>query len=227
MLGLIAATTTRLADAAAALAEASAALRPFGPWGGALVAAAGIAALTVGARHARVLAVWGGAAAGVLAALTLFRPIQARVGISPSVATWVCALVGAAACGFFPSAFTFLAGALPGALVGGDILGGAVGPVSGALLGGIVGLAAERLVTAAFASFTGGILAALGLSAALASYAFAREIGARPFAIAAVAIVLGIAGTAFQVRRGPPRRPEPPPLPPGQYGPHEWRGGTR
>jgi hypothetical protein len=222
----LAATTAGVIEAVAALADAAAALRPFGPWGGALVAAAGIAALTVGTRHARVLAVWGGTAVGVLAAFALHRPLQAGLGIAPSIATWVCALAGAAACGFIPKAFTFLAGALPGALVGAEILGGAVGPVAGALLGGIGGVAAGGLVTAAFASFTGGVLAALGLSAAFAPLAFAREIGARPFALAAVALVLGVAGTAFQARRGPPRRPEPPPLPPGPYEPHEWRGGT-
>lgn len=223
----LAATTAPLVDAVAALADASAALRPFGPWAGALVLAAGIAALTVGARHGRVLAVWGGAAVGSLAAVGLQRPIQAGLGIGPSIAVWACALAVAAGCGIFPRAFTFVAGALPGALLGAEVLGGAVGPVAGGLLGGIAGVAVGRLVTAAFASFTGGALAALGLSAALAPWAFGRELGARPFALAAVALVLGIAGTAFQARSGPVRRPPPPPLPPGPYEPHEWRGGTR
>jgi hypothetical protein len=204
----LAAAAARLGEAVAALAAAAAALRPFGTWGGALVAAAGIAGLTIGARHARVLGVWGGAAAGALAAAALHRPIQAHVGFSASLAQWASAALVAAGCGLFPGAFPLVAGALPGAAIGVEVpLGGepALGAAAGALAGAIAGVAAPRLVGAAFASFVGAAVTVLGASAALATNPLARELAARPFALGGVAIVLAIAGTAFQAARPPPR----------------------
>lgn len=217
----------RLGDAVAALADAAAALRPIGPWGGVLVAAAGIAALTVGARHARAVAVWGGAAVGALALLALRRPIEAHLGLSPSVAALAGGAALALACGIFPGAFPFAAGALVGAFLGGEIVGDVVGVGAGALMGGFAGVALGRRVTAAFAAFAGGVLAALGLTAAFAWIPLAREVGARPFALAGMALVLGIAGTAYQAGRPETAPPPQRPPPPAARDPQEWPGGTR
>jgi hypothetical protein len=223
------ATATRLGDAVSALADAAAALRPIGPWGGVLVTAAGIAALTVGARHARVVAAWGGAEAGALAVLALHRPIEAHLGLSPAVAVCVGGAAVGVACGAFPAGFPFAAGALIGAFLGGEIVVDLIGVVAGALVGGLAGVALGRLITAAFASFTGGVLAALGLATAFAWVSLAREMAARPFALAGMALVLGIAGTAYQAGRPPPPPQQPPPPPTVQREPEEWpwKGSTR
>ena len=208
----LAATAARLSEAVAALGGAAAALSPHGPWAGALVTGPGVVALVAGARHARALALWGGAAVGALAALALHRPIQAHLGLSPTTAAWALGAAGAVLCGAFPGAFPLAAGALPGAVIGAGVaLGGrpALGAAAGAVAGGVAGMAAARLVTAAFAALVGGVLTVLGLSAALASFPLARELAGRPFALAAVALVLGIAGAAFQSgRRQPSGEPE-------------------
>jgi hypothetical protein len=224
----LAAAAAHLGEAVSALAAAAAALRPVGPWGGALVAVAGIAGLTMGARHPRVLGVWGGAVAGGLAAAALHGPIQAYLGVSPSLVAWAGGVAGAAVCGIFPGAFPLVAGALPAGVLGVQVpLAGqpAFGAAAGALAGAIAGVSAARLVTAAFASFVAGAVAVLGASTALVSQPLAREIAARPFALAGLTLVLGIAGTAFQASRPAARaqranRPEGAAerLPPGERG---------
>lgn len=221
---LTASAAVRIGAAVSALADAAAALRPIGTWGGMLVAAAGVAALTVGARHARVVAVWGGAAAGALAVLALHRPIEAHLGLSPAVAACAGGAAMAVACGVFPGVFPLAAGALIGAFLVGEVLGDLVSIGAGALVGGLGGVALGCRVTAAFASFVGGVLSALGLTAAFASVPLAREIGARPFALAGMALVLGIAGTAYQAGRpalAPPPAPRSPTPPPARD-PQEW-----
>jgi hypothetical protein len=220
----LAATAARLGDAIGALSDAVAALRPIGPWCGWLLAAAGIAALTVGARHARAVAVWGGAAVGALALLALHRPIEAHLGLSPSVASCAGGAAMALACGVFPGAFPFAAGALAGAFLGAGVMGDMIGVGVGALVGGFAGVATGRRVTAAFASFAGGVLAVVGLSAAFTWLPLAREIGGRPFALAGMAIVLGIAGTAYQAGRPAPAPPPRSPTPPPARDPQEWPG---
>jgi hypothetical protein len=218
------AAASRLGDAIGALAAATAALRPIGPWAGWLVAAVGIAALTVGARHTRVVAVWGGAAVGALAPLALHRPIEAHLGLSPAVASCAGGAAVAFACGIFPGAFPFAAGALAGGFLGAWVMGDMIGVGAGALVGAFAGVAAGLRVNAAFASFAGGVLAALGLSAAFAWLPLARELGGRPFALAGVALVLGIAGTAYQAGRPAPPPPPRSPTPPPARDPQEWPG---
>lgn len=117
---------------------------------------------------------------------------------------FVGAAAGGVACGRYPWAFPVAAGALPAALLGATVpLGGraAFGAGAGALLGGIVGLAFARFVAAAFASAVGGVLLAAGAVAAAAPRPLARELAAHPFALAALALVCAIAGTAYQLAR--------------------------
>lgn len=205
----------RLAEGVRALSAAVDVLRPLGPWGGVLVLAAGLGALTVGARFRRPLAVWGGALVGAVAAIALERSIEAHLGVGSAVAPWILAALGAAVCGIFPAAFPFAAGALPGALLGSAVPafgGAALGAALGGGAGGIAGLAATRVVTAGFASLAGGVLVVVGLVAAGGSHPLARELSARPFALAALALVLAISGAAYQVARGPAAPPGPPSL---------------
>ena len=204
-----------LADGMTALSTAVEAVRSLGAWAGAVLALLGVASLTVATRFARPLAAWGGAVLGAAWALALHRPIQAHLGAGPALAAAAGALAAGAACGAFPAAFPFAAGALPGALLGAAVpLAGsaALGVGAGALLGGIVGLAAGRVVRAAFASLTGGVLVAVGLVAAAGLRPFARELAERPFALAGLALVLGIAGTAFQIGRDAAAASGPEPL---------------
>lgn len=206
----LAATAARLSDAVVALGEAAATLRPLGPWAGALIAGIGLAALTIGARQRRMLALWGGAAVGALAALAVGRLVQAHLGLSPSTVVWIGGAAGAALCAAFPALFPPAAGALAGAVVGGELPLSSVPGVpaaAGAAVGAIAGVASSRLVAAGFASFFGGALVVLGLSTALGGHPLAHELADRPFALAAVALVLGIAGTAFQGARRPPAEP--------------------
>jgi hypothetical protein len=212
------AVASAAAGAAEALVALADAVRPFGPWAGTLVAAAGLAALAVATRFRRPLAVLGGAALGVLAAFALRGRLAAHLGLSVAPAALVAAVAGGAACGLWPWAFPVAAGALPGALLGGTVpLAGRalLGAAAGAALGGVVGAAFARVVGAAFAAGAGGALAAVGLAVALDGHPLAREIARRPFALAAVALVLAIAGAAFQLsRRDPAPAREAPPLRP-------------
>jgi hypothetical protein len=117
-----------------------------------------------------------------------------------------------------PGAFPFAAGALPVALVGAEVpLAGraVVGAAAGALLLGLAGLALGRVVSAAFASLCGGALLAAGVVAAFGKAPFARELAERPAALAGAALVLAVAGAAFQLARSREapgaRSPESPP----------------
>jgi hypothetical protein len=200
----LAAAVQPLADGIAALSGAVEAVRSLGAWAGALLVLLGVATLTVATRFARPLAAWGGAVLGAIGALALHRPIQAHLGAAPHLAAAVGALAAGLAFGAFPAAFPFAVGALPGALVGLAVpLAGsaALGAGAGVLVGGIVGMAAARVVKAGFASLTGGLLVAVGLAAAAGARPLGRELAARPFVLAGLAIVLGIAGAAFQMGR--------------------------
>jgi hypothetical protein len=216
---------SRLSDALAALAAAAESTRPLGPWGGLLLVGVGLAALTVATRFPRPLAVLGGAIVGALAALAGGGALQTRLDLSPAVSAGLLATIGALGCGAYPAWFPFVAGAVPGALLGGSVpLAGsaAVGAAAGGALGGAVGALIGRGVVAVFACLVGGCLLAVGLVTLFQGHPLAGELTSRPFALGAVALVPAIAGAAFQLSR-PHRAPVhgPPPLqePDGRRGP--------
>jgi hypothetical protein len=210
----------RIAEAAAGLGVAADAVRAHGPWSGALLVLAGVAALTVAARSPRTLAAAGGAVLGALSALALRGWIAAHVGLSAPLSVTLGGVTGAGVGLAFPAAFPFLAGAVPGAILGAGVpLSGraVLGAAAGAAVGGVAGLAAGRAVAAVVASLLGGALVAVGGVAMLGARPIAAELAGRPFALAAIAVVLGIAGAAYQLAphgaAGPaPRDDERPPL---------------
>ncbi len=205
----IASAPARLADALSALERSVNAVLPLGAAAGVLLAAVGIAALTVATRHRLTLAVVGGAALGALAALTLSGALRLHLGIPPLASAAVGAVVGAAACGLFPSMLPLGVGALLGALLGASFpVGGraAVGQAAAALGLGFVALLWAREVAAAFASLAGGLLLGAGLLATFGAHPLARELAGHPFALLAFAVVTGVAGAALQSGRGEPER---------------------
>lgn len=207
----------RIADAVAGLGAAADAARAHGPWTGALAVLVGVAALALAGRSRAGLAVIGGAALGAVAALAARGWIAAHVGLSRGWAAALAAAIGAAAGGAWPGAFPLLAGAIPGAILGAGVpLSGRayVGAAAGAVVGGVVGLAAGRAAATALACLAGGALVAVGGVALLGARPIAGELVAHPFALAAVAIVLAIAGAAYQLSSppsGPARAPLAPP----------------
>lgn len=212
----------RIADAVAGLGAAAGAVRALGPWTGALLVLVGAAALTLPARSRQGLGVLGGVALGAVAALAARGWIAAHLGLSPAPAALLGAAAGAAAGGAWPKAFPFAAGAVPGAVLGAGVpLSGRaiLGAAAGAAIGGVVGLAAGRPAAIALASLAGGALVAVGGVALLGARPLAAELAARPFALAAIAVVLGVAGAAYQIARdagarGRAEQPlEPPPRP--------------
>lgn len=206
-----------IADAVAGLGAAADAVRVRGAWAGVLLVVLGAAALTVPARSRRALAVVGGFALGGLAALAARGWISAHVGISPWISAAVAAVAGAAIGGGWPRAFPFVAGAVPGAVIGSGVpLAGRalLGAAAGAAVGGVVGLAAGRAAVTVALSLVGGALVAVGGVALLGARPFAEQLAARPFALAALAVVLGVAGAAYQLsrrreERGAPRAERP------------------
>lgn len=212
---IAAASAARIAEALATLGAAAEAARPLGVLGGAVLAILGLSALTVATRFRRALAVLGGAAVGALAALAVQGFLAAHLGLSPVLAVALGAVAGGAGCGLYPIAFPIAAGALPAALLGyGVPLAGRalLGAAAGGLLGAVIGAGFARIVAATFACLLGGAALALGLVVALAGWAPAQQLAGRPLAIAAAAVVLAVAGAAFQLRAGdgrPSRGPSP------------------
>jgi hypothetical protein len=193
---------SRLSELLAGLAALAGAVLPLGTAAGSALALTGVVALTVATRWRRPLAVGGGTVVGVLAALALRGWLVEHLAASPLAATLVLAAAGAVGCAAIPAAFPFAAAALPGALLGAEVpLAGrsVLGAAAGALLAGVVGLALARFVSAAFASLVGGVLLGLGLVASFGRTPLARELAGRPAANAGLALVLAIAGAAFQL----------------------------
>jgi hypothetical protein len=191
----------RIAELFEGVAALAGALVPLGPVAGVPLAVVGVVALTLATRRRRPLAICGMAAVGALAALAVRGLAADHLGLSAGPTVIVLALAGAAAGAVAPAAFPFAATALPGALLGAQVpLAGrsAFGAAAAGLLGGVVGLAFARLVAAAFASLCGGLLVALGVLAAFGRTPLARELAGRPAAVAGVALVLAVAGVAFQ-----------------------------
>jgi hypothetical protein len=197
---------SRVAELFAGVAALADAVVPLGIVAGAPLAAVGIVALTVATRRRLPLAIAGGAAVGALAAVALRELAVAHFGVSPATTVILLAVAGSAAGALAPAAFPFAVAALPGALIGAQVplAGRAVfGAAAGALVAGVAGLALGRLVAVAFASLCGGLLVALGLLALFGGSPLARELAGRPAAVAGFAIVLAIAGVAFQAARTP------------------------
>jgi hypothetical protein len=111
--------------------------------------------------------------------------------------------------------YPLAAGALPGALLGVHVpIGGraALGAAVGGLVAGLVALLFARPVAIGVASFLGGFAMGLGLVGLLPDHAIGLALARHPFALVAIAVVLGVAGSAFQLGRGEPRaRPLAPP----------------
>jgi hypothetical protein len=199
------ALATRALDAAAGLGRLAEMLRERGLPVGAAVALLGIVLLTLAGRFPRGLAVAGGAVLGALAAIAFRAPLATHVGVSLVVAAPVLATVVAAACAFVPLAFPVAVGALPGLLLGLEVpLAGraAIGGAVGALVAGGVALLFARVVAIGSVSALGGVLAATGAVAIGGARPLARELSAHPLAILALALVLSIAGAAYQLARG-------------------------
>lgn len=194
-------------------------LRGLGPAASAAAALVGLVALTVAGRFPRGLAATGGAALGALAAYAFRAPLAMHVGVSLPVALPVVAIVAGAACALAPLAFPLAIGALPGLILGLQVpiagraaLGGAVG----ALLGGLVALLFARPFATGFASALGALLAVAAAVGAGGDRPLARDLATHPLAIVAFALVLAIAGAAYQLARGDaaarapaPRQPPP------------------
>jgi len=165
------------------------------PWPATLgLALLGLAALAVGARWRRPLAVAGGAVVGWAAGMALTSWLLREVGLPPLATRIGAAAAVATLSGLLPPAFLAAAGALPGALVGSALTSEAVGPWAGLGLGGLAGLLLGRAVAAT---------AAAGLGAAL--------LAERPFVLLTLTAVVAVAGAAFQWTRAwepPPPRPQ-------------------
>jgi hypothetical protein len=72
---------------------------------------------------------------------------------------------------------------------------------AGAVLGALLGVLAARPVAAAVASGVGALAVAVGAEGALRETSPGRALLSHPSAILAVAIILAVAGTAFQLSR--------------------------
>jgi len=171
--------------------------------GGAVVLA-GLVVLLVGARARRPVAVVGAAGVAAVAVRLLGREAGAALGLSPAALPAVAAAVAGAAAAIVPQVFPVLAGALPGALLG-ELLAPAGRRVealaAGAALGAVVGFLAARLVASAAASLAGALAVAIGASGALRATPPGRALLAHPTALLAAAVILAVAGTAFQLPR--------------------------
>jgi hypothetical protein len=165
---------------------------------------AGLVLLVVGARARRPVAVAGSAGVAAIAALWLAARLPAVKEVAPTTLAAGSAAAAAALAAVFPPIFPALAGALPVA-----VLVDLVSPsdrwpeaaAAGALLGAIAGLVFARTVAALVASGAGALAFAVGVAGALAGTGAGRALAAHPVAVLAVAVVLGVAGTAFQLSR--------------------------
>lgn len=168
------------------------------------VVAAGLFVLLFGARSRRPVAVAGAAGAAAVAAHWLATRPGLSPGIPASTLSAVAAAISGALAVVVPQIFPALAGALPGA-----VLAEALAPparrlevvAAGAILGAVLGFLGSRLVASAVASGLGAVAVAVGASAALHGTGPGRMLQAHPTATLAAAIVLCVAGTAFQFSR--------------------------
>ncbi len=196
-----------LASAHRELSSLAARLREL-PWPAALgLGLCGAAALLAGARMRRPLAAVGGAALGCLAAAAAPSWVATNVGISRGTLAAAAAAILAVGGGLFPPLFVFTAGALPGGLLGASFPvhdSPEMGAAAGAAVAGVAALLVARWVAAVAAAVLGAALVSAALLAAGGSWPALRVLSTRPSITLALAAVLAVAGTAFQVRKAWP-----------------------
>jgi len=167
----------------------------------AAVILAGLVALLFGARARRPVAALGAAGVAAAAASWLGAPLGSALGLSSSMLAVSSAAVAGALAALLPPIFPVLAGALPGALLA-DLL---APPdrrlevlVIGAVLGAVAGFLSARLVASVIASSLGAMAVAVGATGALLATTVGRALHDHPVAILAIALILAVAGAAFQ-----------------------------
>jgi len=167
----------------------------------AAVILAGMVALLFGARARRPVAALGAASVAAAAASWLGAPVGSALGLSPSMLSASSAAVAGALAALLPPIFPALAGALPGAFLA-DLLAPADRRLEvlavGAVLGAVAGFLAARLVASVIASAAGAMAVAVGATGALRATIVGRALHDHPVAILAVALILAVAGAAFQ-----------------------------
>jgi len=162
---------------------------------------AGLVVLLFGARARRPVAALGAASVAAAAASWLGAPVGSALGLSPSMLAVSSAAAAGAFAALLPPIFPALAGALPGAL-----LAVLLAPTdrrlevlaAGAVLGAVAGFLAARLIASVIASAVGAMAVALGATGALRATSVGRALHDHPVAILAAAVVLAVAGAAFQ-----------------------------
>ena len=168
------------------------------------VAVAGLVVMLFGARARRPVAVVGAAGVAAAAVHWVGARAGAPMGMAPSTLAVVSAAVAGAVSAFVPQLFPALAGAVPGALLA-EFLAPADRRLevmaAGAVLGAILGVLAARPVAAAVASGAGALAVAVGAEGALLGTSPGRALLSHPSAMLAVAVILAVAGTAFQLSR--------------------------
>ena len=167
----------------------------------AAVVLAGLVALLFGARARRPVAALGAAGVAAAAASWLGAPLGSALGLSSSMLAVSSAALAGALAALLPPIFPVLAGALPGALLA-DLLAPTDRRLEvlaiGALLGAVVGFLAARLVASLIASAVGAMAVAVGATGALLATTAGRAVHDHPVAILAIALILAVAGAAFQ-----------------------------
>ncbi|HYD43431.1 MAG TPA: hypothetical protein VEB43_21545 [Anaeromyxobacter sp.] len=205
-----------LGAALTALSGLAARLRGGGPFVGVLLVGCGAVLLAAADRLRRPVALLGGAAVGALAAHAARGILPGA--LSPAGWAWVAAILCGGGAALAPPAFPALAGALAGGLLGAHVpVAGK--PALGAFIAAAVGAAflsvGARSVAAVLASVAGGLAVGVGLVVLAGGREIGVELATSPFVLLGIAVVLGIAGAAFQLagEKGRPRLPEAPRLP--------------
>jgi hypothetical protein len=198
----------RVLDGLQGLVRISAWVREAGLGVQAAIALFGILTLTVAGRAERALAGVGGAVAGALFALVFRSPIVLLSGLTLTVTVPLLAAIGGGLSAVLPRLFPFLAVALPAGLMGVEFpiadrpwLGGLVV----AVVAGVMAAFLARSVGIILVSFVGGVSLAVAGLGLLGPRPMALAVAARPLVLCGLALVLGIAGSAFQLpkrRRG-------------------------
>ena len=181
-----------------------------GSWPAAILALAlGLALLVAGIRLGRVLTAAGAAAVGWLAGSLLVPSFQLW-NLPPATPAWAAAItLGVLALGA-PDLYPLVLGGIPGALLGMRVAvaGKAwVGALAGAVVLALLAVWLRRLVLAATGAVAGSVLVVAALIALSAGVPRLAALAHRPLVAAAVAGVLAIAGTAYQL--GSTRRVRP------------------
>jgi hypothetical protein len=207
---------SELGLALSALVRLIAWLRGLGPFAGVGLALAGAVLLTAADRLRRPAAVVGGAAVGALAARAGAPVLPASLSLAGWC--WLGAILCGGAAGVWPILFPALAGALVGALLGVQVpVAGQ--PAIGAALAAAVGAAllavGARSAAVVLACLGGGLAVGVGFIVLAGGRELAAELAARPLVVLGFAVVMCVAGAAFQLagEKGRSRAPQAPKLP--------------